>query len=83
MKKYLYEIDITSGGATWHFQGIPFMPKVLAEKQAKAMNRAVSRLYPGRRFYRYTVSKTGIETRDTTPHGFMDYDEYRARKIAE
>lgn len=68
MKRYLYEID-ESG---WHDQGFPFMPRVLAEKTAKAANRAGQREYR-RRSYRYTASKTTIATADHSPRGLKEW----------
>ncbi len=74
MKKYLYEIDeICSNGDRWHFQGVPFMPRVLAEKTAKQMRKDWQRQgYKAR----YGVSKTHIRTNDGTPHGYGDWFEY-------
>lgn len=67
MKRYLYEIDCNG----WHDQRIPFMPRVLAEKTAKALNRGKQRKSP-----RFTVSKTHIVVKDATPHGYSSWYEY-------
>ena len=64
MKRYLYEIDRDG----WHEQRFPFMPRVLAEKTAKAYNRAVGG--------GFSVSKTHIVIKDGTPHGYRSWEEY-------
>lgn len=77
MKKFLYEIDNEYA----QVQGIPFMPRVLAEKQAKIMNKEERKKLGYH--VKYTVSKTSIEIKDGTPHGFTSFDDYRARRFAE
>lgn len=64
MKRYLYEIDRDG----WHEQSFPFMPRVLAEKTAKAYNRATGG--------GFSVSKTHIVIKDGTPHGYRSWEEY-------
>lgn len=70
MKRYLYEIDRDG----WHEQRFPFMPRVLAEKTAKALNKSRR---PGER---WSVSKTHIVVKDGTPHGYRDWDEFYSRR---
>lgn len=67
MKKQLYEIDECG----WHDQGFPFMPRVLAEKTAKQLNRAMQRTY--RRRGKYKVSSTGLVTKDSSPRGLKEW----------
>ena len=81
MKKYLYDIDAYSIGKSGkyrgvHVQGIPFMPRVFAEKTVKILMKEMQRTY-GRHVERYKVSKTGIETQDGTPHGWNSWYDYR------
>lgn len=64
MKHYLYEIDCDG----WNVNGIPFMPRVLAEKTARQLNKDCRKLYGHQRML-FSVSKTCIETKDGTPHG--------------
>lgn len=71
MKRYLYEID--RNGVHW--QGAPFMPRVLAEKTAKAMRKDEQRWH-GRLILKTTTSKTTITTGDATPHGYTDWWDY-------
>lgn len=75
MKKYLYEIDC--GGV--HEQGIPFMPRVLAEKTARWLNKEQQREYGRIGGSRYTVSKTTIQTKDVTPRGWESWMHYYNR----
>lgn len=76
MRRYLYEIDTYgSNGDAYHDQSVPFMPRVLAEKTAKAMNKAEQKIY-GNNLTKYKVSKTTLQTKDVTPHGYSDWFEY-------
>lgn len=74
MKRRLYEID----KAGWHGHDIPFMPKVLANKTAKQMNRQFQREYPQVRkaLSKCTTSKTSLLIKDGTPHGKRDWFAY-------
>ena len=81
MKKYLYEIDAYSIAKSGkyrrvHVQDIPFMPRVFAEKTVKQLMKDMQRTY-GRKVERYGVSKTNIETKDGTPHGWDSWYTYR------
>lgn len=76
MKKYLYEIrcyDKTGGVVT--DTGIPYMPRVFAEKQAKQMNKAEQRRF-GKLPVKYKARKTEIPTTDGTPHGWRSWEEW-------
>ena len=53
------------------------MPKVLAEKTAKTLNRTLPQ--KGRRIYeKYVAMSTQMEIKDGTPHGFADWYAYWA-----
>ena len=81
MKRYLYSI-YTMGrrefkNSGWELQGTPYMPKVLAEKTAKTLNRTLPQ--KGRRIYeKYVAMSTQMEIKDGTPHGFADWYAYWA-----
>ena len=78
MKKYLCEIDERYGARTyWHTQAVPFMPRVLAEKTAKAMNRNSQRLKVRDKF---KASKTSLVTKDHSPKGYKDWYEFYNRE---
>lgn len=68
MKHYLYEIDCDGA----HLQSFPFMPRVLAEKTARQLNKDCRKLYGYQRML-FGVSKTCIETKDGTPHGLKHW----------
>lgn len=69
MKRYLYE-TYRDGCREYD---IPAMPRVLAEKTAKAMNRAEQSRYKAR----FTVEKNEYYgTNDGTPHGYKSWFEY-------
>ena len=78
MKKYLYEIDCCG----YHVQGIPFMPRVFAEKQAKQMNKDTQRQY-GKLVVKYTTSKTSIPTNDATPRGWASWEEWYIKTFGQ
>ena len=56
MKKYLYEIDDAAG---WHIQNVPFLPRTMAQKVVKEINKMLERKY-GHRQFDYSVSKTTL-----------------------
>lgn len=68
MKHYLYEIDCDGA----HLQSFPFMPRVLAEKTARQLNKDCQKIY-GYQSMLFGVSKTCIETKDGTPHGLKHW----------
>lgn len=72
MKRYLYEI-YNDGCREYE---IPAMPRVLAEKTSKALNRAEQgTIY--RHKARFTVEKNEYyDTKDVTPHGYKSWFEY-------
>lgn len=76
MRHYLYEVDILDRyGNRVHAQGIPFMPKVFAEKQARVMTKKLQRTYrclP----YKYSASKTTIRTTCGTPRGQKSWEDW-------
>lgn len=87
MKRYLYEIVIDYGMRGTLGVPVPRMPKVLARKTARKMNRD-----GGRRFgrivckkvleYEYlTHRKHGDTTKDATPHGINDWFIYKEEEI--
>lgn len=83
MKRYLYEVDVWNSTKTsgFHDGSIPFMPRVLAERTVKALNRGFQKRYGyGHRSDVYKVSKTSLLAKDTTPHGYTDWFEFRRKK---
>lgn len=77
MKKHLYHI--TEGGA--YIQHLPAMPRVLAEKTAKSLQRQSQR--NGWRFpSKYSAKKSGYITGDASPHGVADWFGYIAGRRA-
>lgn len=63
MKHYLYEIDLNGV----HIQGIPFMPRVLAERTCRAIKKAEFMVWG--RSMDWTVSKTSLTTKAASPRG--------------
>ena len=82
MKRHLYELDYRVGYYAYHIQHVPFMPRVLAEKTAKAMRKDEQRRY-GRLVERFATSKTTLITGDATPHGYTDWWSYIDSKRRE
>ena len=83
MKRYLYEIDERNGINTWwHTQAEPFMPRVLAEKTAKMLNRRNQQLQSkGIKLHdKFRASKTTLVTKDHSPKGYADWYEFYNRE---
>lgn len=84
MKKYLYEIDERYGINTyWHTQAEPYMPRVLAEKTAKSLNRSNQRqkAKTHTKYHdKFKANKTTIVTKDHSPKGYKDWYEFYNRE---
>lgn len=72
MKRYLYEIDLNGV----HIQGIPFMPKVLAERTVRAIKKA--EIMVEGRANDWTVSKTTLTTKTPSPMGKINLHPSKA-----
>ncbi len=75
MKRYLYEIDYNGA----HLQGIPFMPKVLAERTVRAIRKAEQQVEG--RTGNWEISKTSLTTKQASPRGRINL-HVRKREVA-
>lgn len=82
MKRYMYVIAVDGGVYGMLGTPYPWMPKVLARKTARRMNQSESRRF-GRMVarkvaaYDETGKRSGMTTKDATPHGVFDWFSYK------